>query len=289
MRVFVSVCETGSVSRTAELFELNQSTVSHTLDKMRGALRDPLFIKSGRNIIPNEKSLALIPRIHNLLADIEGLVATENYDVTLDARPVVLAIATPALLIEMKNLHRLLTQLQPRLLLDIRRVSPRNRIADMLTQNDVDLAITVAGHRYPSIINHCSYGSEELVVFYDPACRGPVRTVTQYTDARHAVVGFGGNVKSEIEKVLAAQGLRRHITLSAPTASMLGNLIQGTDIIATMPRRLGDFTYKGLSSTPLPMPVPRIMYDLVWHRRNDQSGRNKWLRQCILDAGEAVE
>ena len=32
LRVFVSVCETGSVSRTAELFELNQSTISHTLD-----------------------------------------------------------------------------------------------------------------------------------------------------------------------------------------------------------------------------------------------------------------
>ena len=63
LRVFASVCETGSVSRTAELFSLNQSTISHTIDKMRAALGDPLFVKSGRGITPTEKALAVLPRV----------------------------------------------------------------------------------------------------------------------------------------------------------------------------------------------------------------------------------
>ena len=50
LRVFVAVCETGSVSKTADLFNLNQSTISHTLEKLRSAIGDPLFVKAGRGI-----------------------------------------------------------------------------------------------------------------------------------------------------------------------------------------------------------------------------------------------
>ena len=105
LRVFLSVCETGSVSRTAELFNLNQSTISHTLEKMRSAFGDPLFVKSGRGITPTEKALGMVPRVQQILADIEGLVTPESYDPSKDARPIVLGISTPALLNDMRALH----------------------------------------------------------------------------------------------------------------------------------------------------------------------------------------
>lgn len=284
MRVFVSVCQTGSVSRTAELFDLNQSTISHTLDKMRAALGNPLFVKIGRNIAPNEKSLTLLPRIENILADIEGLVTTEDYDVTLETKPLSVAIPTPALLNEIKALRAQVSKLAPNLTLDIRRLAPRSRVAEMLNQDEAELAITVAGLPFPATLNHCVYGTEELVVFYDPACRGPVETLEDYIQADHGVVNFGGGLKSEIGQFLSDRGLERRVSLSAPTGSMLGDLIQGTDMVATMPRRLSDFSYGGLAHVPLPIPAPKIVYELVWHRRYEHSGRNIWLRNQILNA-----
>lgn len=289
LRVFLSVCETGSVTRTAEIFGLNQSTISHTIDKMRAAVGDVLFVKTGRNIMPSEKSLAILPRVQKILADIEGLVAPEDYDVSVDTRPVRIAIPTPALLSQMKTLHARLSRLGPGVLLDLRRLAPRNRVVDILTQNDVELAIAVSGFKYPTTLNHCFYGSDDLVVFYDPACRGPVRSIEEYCNARHGMVSFGGDERSEIEKVLERRGLKREISLCAPTTSMLGDLIHGTDVIATMPRRLGDFTYRGLSHVVPPFPIPPIVYDLVWHRRFEHSGRNKWLRHLVLDAREAAQ
>ncbi|MDW3221356.1 MAG: LysR family transcriptional regulator [Paracoccaceae bacterium] len=284
LRVFVSVCQTGSVSRTAALFELNQSTISHTLDKMRAALGDPLFVKTGRNISPNEKSLTLLPRVQNILADIEGLVTTENYDVALETKPLVIAIPTPALLNEIKGLRAQISQLAPRLTLDVRRLAPRSRLAEMLNQDEAELAITVAGLQFPSTLNHCVYGTEELVVFYDPTSRAPILTLEDYMEASHGVVNFGGGMKSEIGQFLADRGMERQVSLSAPTASMLGDLIHGTDLIATMPRRLADFSYRRLAHVPLPIPVPKIVYELVWHRRYEHSGRNMWLRNLILEA-----
>ena len=284
LRVFVSVCETSSVSRTAELFELNQSTISHTLEKMRSALGDPLFIKAGRSITPSEKALAILPRVQQILADIEGLVTPEGYDVSLDTRPVVIAIPTPALLEEMKSLESILSQKAPGIRLEIRRLAPRNRIVEMLAQDECELAIAASGYRYPTILNHCAFGQEELVVFFDPSCRAPIRTIEDYANARHGVVNFGGGVKSEIENALTLMGVKREVSLVAPTASMLGGLIKGTDMVATMPRRLAGHSYQGLSFVVPPFSVPDIVYDLVWHRRYESSGRNMWLRKLTLDA-----
>jgi DNA-binding transcriptional LysR family regulator len=282
--MFVSVCETGSVSRTAELFDLNQSTISHTLDKMRSAVGDPLFVKSGRGITPSEKALAILPRVQKILADIEGLVAPEKYDTSRDTKPVVLAIPTPTLLKEMKALHANLLSAKPNIEFEIRRLAPREDVIRILSQDEADLAISVAGFRYPAVLNHCHFGKDSLVVFYDPDIRGPISTVQEYADARHGVVNFGGQSKSSVARTLNELGLKRKVSLVAPTASMLGDLIKGTDIVATMPKQLSLAAYAGLAFAPPPFDLPAIEYHLVWHRRYEQSGRNTWLRNQVLAA-----
>ncbi|MEM7718617.1 MAG: LysR family transcriptional regulator [Pseudomonadota bacterium] len=287
LRVFASVCETGSVSRTAQLFELNQSTISHTLDKMRAAVGDPLFVKSGRGITPSEKALAILPRVQKILADIEGLVAPESYDVSRDSKPVVLAIPTPALLHEMKALHEALLAAEPNIEFEIRRLAPRERVTQMLSEDEADLAISVAGIRYPSVLNHCHYSTDSLAVFYDPDHRGPITTSEDYANARHGTVNFGGDTKSVAARALLELGLRRRVSVVAPTASMLGDLIKGTDIVATMPSRLAFTAYQGLAWCKPPFVLPALEYHLVWHRRYEHSGRNTWLRQQVLAARKA--
>ena len=288
LRVFATVCETGSVSRTAETFDLNQSTISHTLDKMRTAVGDPLFVKSGRGITPTEKALAILPRVQKILADIEGLVAPEKYDASLDARPFVIAIPTPALLDDMKSLYANLQAREPNVVLEIRRMAPSKDVAAFLSNDEADLAITVSVVRYPVTLNHCRYGSDTFAVFYDAACREPVRTVEDYSAARHAVVSFGGNNKSVVERALAEAGMKRKVSLVAPTASMLGGLVKGTDLIATMPRRLARSVYSDLAFAEPPLDLPRLAYDLVWHRKYESSGRHSWLRDIILASRECV-
>ncbi len=288
LHVFVSVCETGSVSRTAELFELNQSTISHTLEKLRSAVGDPLFVKSGRGITPSEKALAMLPRVQKILADIEGLVAPEKYDASLDNKPVVLAIPTPALLQEMKTLHANLLAVEPGTEFEIRRLAPSEQVTKVLTQDEADLAITVAEIRYPATLNHCHYGGDSFAVFYDPAFRDPIRTAEEYAAARHGTVNSGGDTKSVVARALGELGLKRQVSLVAPTASMLSDLIQGTDIIATMPQRLAVSAYHGLAHCAPPFVLPSIEYHLVWHRRYEESGRNTWLRKQVLMARQTA-
>ncbi len=285
LRVFVSVCETGSVSRTAEAFDLNQSTISHTVDKLRAAVGDPLFVKSGRGITPTEKALLILPRVQRILADIEGLVAPESYDAGSETKPFVIAIPTPAILEDMKALQARIAVAAPKAGFVLKRLAPRERVTEILSLDEADAVIAVSGFRYPPTLKAQTYGSDQLAVFFDPTRRGPVRTIEDYASARHGTVNFGGGVKSEVEKTLREMGLKRHIALVAPTASMLGGLIRGTDIIATMPSRLAEYTYHGLAQTAPPIALPPIEYELVWHRRYDHSGRNAWFRNQIQETG----
>jgi len=142
----------------------------------------------------------------------------------------------------------------------------------------------VSGLKYPATLNHESYGSEELVIFYDASVRDPILTLSDYEQARHAVVSFGGTKKSEIGKALTNLGLQRQVSLVAPDVAALAHLIEGTDVIATMPRRLSNASYSGLKMCVPPVKIPDLQYELVWHRRYEHSGRNIWLRNLLKQA-----
>ncbi len=283
LRILATIYETGSISRTAELFDLNQSTVSHVLDTLRAAIGDPLFIREGRGIAPTEKAAAIMPRVQQIVASIEGLAAAEDYDPAKDMQDFAIAIPTPALLPDMRAVHVRLLENAPRALLYVKRLAQSELLPEMLSTGEADLAIALSANRYPASLRHIPYASDDLVVFYDPSSRGPIKTEEDYVNANHVVVDFGGKSTSVVEAALSKRGIRRQISLVAPTASMLGDFIRGTSLVATMPKQLSESSYRGLAYSEPPIYLAPIQYDLVWHSRFDHSGRNKWLRNVVLE------
>ena len=76
LKLFLKVCELQSISRAAEHFDLNQSTVSNTMERLKLTLGYKLFEKAGRNIVLTENALALVPRATRIISAIEGLPET---------------------------------------------------------------------------------------------------------------------------------------------------------------------------------------------------------------------
>lgn len=289
LRIFLSLCETSSVTQTADRYSLNQSTVSYALDKLRAAIGDPLFVRSGRGVTPTEKAIALQPRVQELIAGLEGLVASEDYNPLRDNRTFNIAIPTPALLPEMRRVQMILGRESSHTALNILRLAPREKLTEMLDSGDADVAISVAGLTYRMELNHCKFGYDDLVVFYDPAIRPATKTKADYVNALHAVTGFGGKTPSVVERALTSHSMTRKIALVAPTASSLRELIPGTELVATMPRALSKGSLDNLAYCEPPVQLPKLQYDLVWHRRFEHSGRNKWLREIVLNAREDIE
>ena len=67
LEVFLAVHDTGSLSKAAQKLGINQSTVSHHLEKLRDSIGDPLFVRAGRNIEATEKAKRLAPQVQDIL------------------------------------------------------------------------------------------------------------------------------------------------------------------------------------------------------------------------------
>lgn len=74
LTVFEAVLETGSIAAAADRLGLTPSAVSHAVGRLRGALSDDLFVRSGNVLKPTAMALSLYPTFRDSLDNIRGAV-----------------------------------------------------------------------------------------------------------------------------------------------------------------------------------------------------------------------
>ena len=121
----------------------------------------------------------------------------------------------------------------------------------------------------------------------NPLGRAPL-TFEAYQAANHAVVTFVGNWRPFYLDALEARGtvLRPMVELSE--YGDLEGYIAGTDLIATVPKRIADRFSPRITRRTLPFEVP-LGLDLYWTMRTHESAMQKWLRDLIADDGDEVD
>lgn len=283
LRLFLAVFELNSVSAAAARFDVNQSTVSYGLDKLRAYFGDPLFVKAGRGITPTERTKQLVPKVRQLLADLEGLADTGQYDPAQDQTPLVIATNVTELLPEMAALRALICARAPLTQIKFLELGSRENLLSILENSKADVAISIRMAKDAPVLRRARLFEDAPVIFYDASQRGPIDTVEAYGTAHHVVLDFGGQKKSMVGQAIEDRGMYRHVALSAPNAYVMAEMMRGTRMIATMQERLAGSVFRGFAHCPPPVPLPRVTFDLTWHRRYDHTGRNLWLRTLIQE------
>ena len=81
--LFEAVTQERHVGRAASRLHLSPSAVSHGIGRLRLVLRDPLFLKHPKGMVPTERANELAPLITDILQRVRGVVATaEGYPFT---------------------------------------------------------------------------------------------------------------------------------------------------------------------------------------------------------------
>ncbi len=285
LRVFLKVCELQSVSRAADYFDLNQSTVSNMLDRLRQMVGFRLFEKSGRNIVPTTNAKDLIPRAHRIVSAIEGLPDSGEYHPKEDARPVTIAANVNSMIGPLLAVRESIWNDCPDRPVRILELGSRDQIENTLETSQADFVIAVRTPRYPLMVNSRPFFEDASVVFYDPSQREAPASSEEYFNARHGVLDFGGHVRSTIDTEVRRLQAHRNIVCSASNASMLAEMIRGTDIIVSLPSHLRFNVLRDFEYATLPyLNEAPLFFDLLWHKRHAESSRHKWLRDVVAKA-----
>jgi DNA-binding transcriptional LysR family regulator len=110
-------------------------------------------------------------------------------------------------------------------------------------------------------------------------------TIEQYLDERHVVVRSAGTGAWMIEAAVDRDMNPRNIVIELPTFLGLGQIVEKTDLLATIPIRLARVLAAANEIRIVPFPIKIPAYDVkqYWHERQHNSPANKWLRGVVAN------
>ncbi len=275
LQLLVAVIEEGSITRAAERLGVTQSAVSHLLDKLRGIVGDPLFVKSGRGIVPTARAEALALDARVLLDELRRFATHSDFDparlkghFTIAANDFQRDLLLPPLLDRLRDAA-------PGLSL---RVLPSGvPSAEMLRDGGCQLVISPRPPEAGDILQKRLF-EDDYRVFFDPRQRAAPAGLDDYLAADHITVRYEPHRGLEIDQVLAAQGIQRRFVASVPGFAGIPSFLRGSSRLATLPGLLGGCALYGFASAPLPLPSPTLPMYMVWHMRHRHDPAHSWLR-----------
>lgn len=284
LMVFDQIYKTRSVTAAAEALDLGQPAVSVALAKLRHHFGNPLFVRTSNGMEPTPFSQGLVQPVRDVLAALDQVL---GYRSEFDP-----ATAQRTFRICMTDISQLV--LLPRLLAKLRVMAPAVCIetipmsadaARLLESGEADLAIGFmpqleAGfHQQALFLQNfvCLTGRRHPRI-------GEALDRAGFEAEDHAVVSSSGAAPSLLEREIARQGITRRVALKSPSFLAAAFVVEHTDLLLTIPRRLGEIL-EGRGEFrifPLPFPVPEYEVKQHWHERFHHDDGNRWLRRLVL-------
>ena len=295
LRVFDEVMAERSLTKAAHKLSITQPAVSNAMRRLREVVGDELLVRSGQGVEPTPRALALWPSVRDALALLQESLAPGNFEPATATSTFVLAMADATAAKLVPGLVDLLEKEAPGVNLRIVPLTTRDP-RDLLESGSADLAI---GH-FPGVIAELTaihlqehsprflhqrlYDGEYVVVMrrHHPLARKPL-TLEAYCAARHLLVSFSGRPFGFVDEALSAMSRQRRVVITVNQFFTAGRVVASTDLLTVLPRHFVEVTgiEAELTLRELPLPVPAVHVDALWHRQSAHSGAHRWLRNAV--------
>lgn len=285
LRTLQLVHQLGSFTAAAEHLDVNQSAISYTIAKLRAAFGDPLFVREAGRQVPTDRCRDLLARSAQILDLLDVMAQPDRF---------LPEASTETVAIACNYYERIL--LIPSILSALRAEAPELRVRvinafgeghQLLLNRQADVLIGPFARSEAGFHSRYLY-TEDYACLMDPAhpLAGRDLGVEDYLGLRHVQIDYGGGWKSAYLRDLEAANHRIEPTLFLPSPAGLAELIAGSNLVATLPRRLGARIGRGLALSNPPIRSA-FRVSLVWTARTNPSPKHRWLRDVILRAREA--
>lgn len=282
LRVFVVVADAGSVTAAASRLYLTQPAVSAALKRLERAVGTPLFARRGRGIALTRRGQHLVQAARPHL---EGLVTVALsqpvFDPATSTRSLRLGLSDSAEAWLLPSLLRKLDQRAPHLQLIVIPVQFRTLSAAFESQR-LDLAVTVADD-VPADIRRESLFHGRFVVLADSRRVKGRLTMERYLSHPHVVVSYNGDTRGIVEDML---GVERRVRCSVASFAAIGDIVEGTDLLATVPEMLARRAcerHRHLRMLPKPFSLRGTPTELLWSAALEDDPACAFIRDLVRE------
>jgi DNA-binding transcriptional LysR family regulator len=272
-----------SVTRAAEQLCLTQPAVSGMLLRLRNNFGDRLFVRAQRGVIPTPRAIELAPQIKQVLNSIETLLRPTEFDPALAHFSLTLAATDYALQVVVTPFLAALRQQAPGISVAVLTVDDTS-INTRMENGELDFALLTPESTNPDLHAHHLFNEEYVFAIREdhPVLQEGPLTLERFCQLEHAIVSLdGGGFSGATDQALAAIGHKRKVALSVPSFLSLIRILQCSDLVALVPKRLIS-PADGLVVQPPPLTVKGFTKLLAWHERTHADPRYIWVRSLLI-------
>jgi DNA-binding transcriptional LysR family regulator len=271
-----------SVTRAAARLGVGQPAMSHSLARLREHFGDPLLVRRGRDLVLSEKARALLDSVTQATAALSRVFEERpGFD---PAAPRRFAVACTDLF-SLRFVPELLATVEreaPGVELEVRPLVARS--TEQILGDGVDLAFGVF-EDVPPAINQEHLFSDPFVCVVradHPAVEHEALSLESYVSLPHLEVAPAPQSRpgARIDRVLAAQGLKRRVKSRVPYFLLAAQILARTDQALTMTRSYAGVlaTLGSLRVVAAPIELPPLAFSQIWLHRSDDDPGHRWLR-----------
>lgn len=247
------------VGRAARRLHVSPSAVSHGLGRLRELMRDPLFLRQPKGVVPTERASALAGPVADILERTRQVLShAEKFDPRHSARRFVIGAPDAISAVLLPPLLARLRRDAPAIDLGVRNLIGQFGLAlEELDKRTLDVALL------PFIDVPARFSARTLFPDTDFAvvCRaghpiGRKLSLEKYCAAPHLVVSANGDPRGIVDIELERRGLTRRVALTVSNFAQALDIVATTDLIAAMPRLFVTRLARSEKVTILDAPIP---------------------------------
>ncbi len=292
-----------NVSRAAEQLNISQPAMSNSLKRLRGLLDDPLLVRTTRGMEPTERALELEPLVRQSLSFAEAALSpTDNFDPRTSQRVFRILVSDYVEGTLISSLVKYLQEHAPEITLDVLTLSDAS--FQDLEKGKVDLAINRFDEIPQSFYQRLVWKDSFSCLLNEGHPLVANNTLEEYLASDHIWISKTGigvatgmsqensHMRGWVDDALVELGRERKIRVFTRHYQIVPQLVDGTDLIVTLPTRAArsydSYKYKHLLVVDPPFPINPIEIKMVWSPLLHHNSAHQWIRRTLIDLAKRI-
>jgi DNA-binding transcriptional LysR family regulator len=290
--LFEAVFEELHVGRAASRMHISASAVSHGLGRLRRLMRDPLFLRHPKGVVPTERARQLAGLVAEVLERARQVMSqAEAFEPAKSRRRFIIGAPDAVSAVMLPPLLARVRREAPGI--DLGVISWLGRFEDALLELDakrLDVALLPLPEVPARFVSRGLFDEDFVLVTRRGHPLARRVTAESYAAAPHLLVSVTGDPAGMVDKLLAKKKLTRRVVLTVPNFMQALAVVEESDLVVALPRHFvakHAARYKVVSFEP-PMPLMASPILAVAPQVATRDGGLLWLLESLERVAAAV-